>query len=117
MSPAPNTPAAVSRALKRMARPAGTFDAQRYFRGDHRLRFYNVGTAQVRGLARDMYEANRERRSVDEAMTLADALIGDPYLEMKSVGIELLARYRKGCAPRHLVRWKRWLAKNYSANW
>src|SRR3954469_14633475 len=106
MSSVPNTPAAVSRALKRMARPAGAFDAQRYFRGDHGLRFYNVGTAPVRALARDIYEAERERRSIDEAMTLADALIRDPYLETKSVGIELMARYRKAFAPRHLGRWK-----------
>ena len=30
-----------------MARPAGEFDAQRYFRGDHKLRFYNIAQASL----------------------------------------------------------------------
>lgn len=36
------------RDLKRMARPPGHFDASRYFRGDHNLGFYNVGTGAMR---------------------------------------------------------------------
>jgi len=50
-------------------------------------------------------------------MTLADGLISDPYLETKSVGIEVLARFRRSFTPRLLPRWKQWLARNYSANW
>lgn len=112
-----DTASGVTRALKRLARPAGAFDAQRYFRGDHGLRFYNVGTPRMRALAREIYEAKRERWSIDDAMALADALIRDAYLETKSVGIELVARYRTSFAPRHLSAWKRWLSKNHSANW
>jgi 3-methyladenine DNA glycosylase AlkD len=108
---------AVSRALKQLARPAGSFDAERYFRGDHRLRFYNVGTPRMRALARSIYERSRDRCSIDDAMRLADALIRDPYLETKSVGIEIVARYRRSFAPRHLAAWTRWLAGNHAANW
>jgi 3-methyladenine DNA glycosylase AlkD len=100
-----------------MARPTGTFDAARYFRGDHGLRFYNVGTPRMRALAREIHGANRARWSIDDALTLADALVRDPYLETKSVGIELVARYRRSFAPRHLAIWKRWLSNNFSANW
>ena len=100
-----------------MARPAGAFDAARYFRGDHGLRFYNVGTARMRALARSIAAANRERWSIEDAMRLAGALIEDPYLETKSVGIEIVARFRRSFAPRHLAAWKRWLADNHSANW
>ncbi len=105
------------RALARLARPAGEFDAQRYFRGDHGLRFYNVGTKPMRALARSIYAANRDRWSIDDAMQLADALIADPYLETKSVGIEVLALYRREFTPRVLPVWKRWLARNDSNNW
>jgi 3-methyladenine DNA glycosylase AlkD len=100
-----------------MARPAGDFDAARYFRGDHRLRFYNVGTTPMRAFARSICAANRDRWSIDDAMALAERLIADPYLETKAVGIELVARFRGSFTPRLLPRWKRWLARNHSANW
>ena len=100
-----------------MARPAGEFDAQRYFRGDRGLRFYNVGTKPMRALARSIYAANRDRWTIDDAMRLADALIADPYLETKSVGIEVIARYRRSLTPTLLPKWKRWLADGHSANW
>jgi 3-methyladenine DNA glycosylase AlkD len=100
-----------------MARPSGAFDAQRYFRGDHGLRFYNTGTTAMRGLARTIYVDNRAEWSVNDAMRLADALMADPYLETKSVGIEVVARFRRAFTPALLPRWKRWLAKNQSANW
>ena len=111
------THASVSAALRRLARPAGGFDAVRYFRGDHGLRFYNVGTANVRSLARSIYDENRSEWSTDEAMRLANRLIRDPHLETKAVGIEVVSRYRRSFTPRLLTPWKRWLAQNLSANW
>jgi len=107
----------ITRALKTLARPVGAFDAERYFRGDHGLRFYNVGTKPMRAFARSIYLANRDAWSVTDAMALADELIADPYLETKSVGIEIVARYRRSFTPSLLPRWKRWLARSHSANW
>ena len=113
----PPTRAGVTAALKRLARPAGEFNAERYFRGDHGLRFYNAGTKPVRAVARDIYSTHRKAWSVGDAMVLADALMRDSYLETKSVGIELVARYRRSFTPALLPRWKRWLAEDLSANW
>lgn len=104
-------------ALRRLARPSGSFDAARYFRGDHGLRFYNVGTQAMRDLARGLYTENKDRWSVDDAMRFADRLMRDPHLEAKSVGIEVVARFRKSFTPSLLPRWKQWLAANLSANW
>jgi 3-methyladenine DNA glycosylase AlkD len=110
--------AGVTRALERLARPAGLgFDASRYFRGEADLGFYNVGTRQVRALAKEIYEANRTRWTVDRAAAFAESLIADRFLEVKSVGIEVMARYRRSFTPRLLPAWKRWLARNHSANW
>ena len=109
--------ARVVRELKKLSRPDGGFDAGRYFRGDHRLRFYNVGTEPMRALARSIHAAHRDGWSIGDAMRFADALIADPYLETKSVGIEVVARYRRDFTPSLLPRWKRWLANNHSANW
>ena len=105
------------RALERMARPAGEFDASRYFRGGHDMGFYNTGSGHVRVLAREIYTAHRDRWSLVDAIAFADRLMPDRYLEVKAVGLEVIARYRKQFSPRLLVRCKRWLANNYSANW
>jgi 3-methyladenine DNA glycosylase AlkD len=108
---------AVIAALKRLARPAGEFDASRYFRGEHDLGFYNVGTSAVRALARQIAVEHRGLSTIDDAMKLADALIADRYLETKAVAIELVARYRRDFTPALLPRWKRWLENDYSSNW
>ena len=71
----------------------------------------------MRALARSIHAAHRDDWSIEEAMAFADALIVDRHLEVKSVGIEVVARYRRAFAPRLLPRWKRWLAENHSANW
>lgn len=105
------------RALARLARPAGNLDASRYFRGADDLRFHNVGTRTMRALARSIHAANRERWSIDDATAFAETLIADPHLEVKAVGIEVVARYRRDFTPGDLQVYKRWLARNHSANW
>lgn len=116
MSPTRAAAAAV-RSIKALARPAGDFDASRYFRGAKDLGFYNVGTERMRAVARAIYDDHREAWTVDDAMAFADALVMDRHLEVKSVGIEVVARYRRDFTPRLLDRWKKWLASGYSANW
>jgi 3-methyladenine DNA glycosylase AlkD len=111
------TAAAAKRSLAKLARPAGTFDASRYFRGDHLLGFYNTGTKPMRALARDIYLTHRERWNVRDAVTFADLLMPDPYLETKSIGLEVLARFHREFTPPLLTRCQRWLASDYSANW
>ena len=105
------------RALKRLARPAGEFDASRYFRGDHDLGFYNTGSGPMRALAREIYLAHRDRWCLRDAVAFAHLLMPDRYLEVKAVGLEVVARYRKDFQPWLLARCKRWLARDYSTNW
>ena len=107
----------VRAALKALSRSPGAFDARRYFRGPVDLAFYNVGTMRMRELARSVYRAHRDDWSIDHAMAFADLLIRDRHLETKCVGIEVAARYRREFTPRLLTAWKRWLEKDYAANW
>jgi 3-methyladenine DNA glycosylase AlkD len=109
--------AAARRALEQLARPAGNFDARRYFRGAVDLRFHNVGTAAMRELARSIHAQHASEWTVTDAAACADALIVDRYLEVKGIGIEMLARYRRDFSPRLLPLWKRWLAGGHAANW
>ena len=104
------------RALVRLARPAAGFDAARYFRDSSGLGFYNVGTPRVRAMARAIADGH-EDWTVRDALTFADALIVDKHLEVKGLGIEVLARFRRQFTPALLPAWKRWLAKSHSANW
>jgi 3-methyladenine DNA glycosylase AlkD len=105
------------RTLERVKRPAGKFHPARYFRGADDLGFYNVGTDAMRSLARSIFLAHRTDWSIDEAMAFASLLIRDRYLEAKSLGIEVVARYRREFEPRLLPVWKRWLSDNHAANW
>jgi 3-methyladenine DNA glycosylase AlkD len=100
-----------------MARPPAAFDASRYFRGDTALGFLNVGAARIRSMAKGLYRAHRHVWSVDAALAFADALIVDRHLEVKGLGIELMACYRRSFEPRLLAEWKRWLTGGYSDNW
>jgi 3-methyladenine DNA glycosylase AlkD len=108
---------AARRALARLARPAGAFDASRYFRDTGGLGFYNIGTGRVRAMAREIARNSQEAWSVDDACAFASALITDRHLEVKGIGIEVLARYRRQFTPALLPVWKGWLARNHSANW
>src|SRR5262245_35025565 len=108
--------AAARRRLAALSRPSGTFDASRYFRGADNLGFLNVGTQTVRQLARGLVRDNDEWE-IQDALAFANQLISDRYLEVKGFGIEALACYRREFTPALLPVWKRWLAKNYSANW
>jgi 3-methyladenine DNA glycosylase AlkD len=112
-----NAAADARRQLTRLARPSGDFDASRYFRGGGDLRFHNVGTKAMRALARSIHTAHRDEWSIDEAMGFANLLMADQYLEVKSLGIEVVVRYRRDFTPRLLPMWKRWLARNQSTNW
>jgi 3-methyladenine DNA glycosylase AlkD len=105
------------RQLAALSRPSGSFDASRYFRGTNNLGFLNVGTEPVRQMARALVRANRDGWGVKGALAFANALMPDRYLEVKGLGIEALACYRREFTPDLLPAWKRWLSKNYSANW
>jgi 3-methyladenine DNA glycosylase AlkD len=117
VTPAPTEARAAKRALARLARPVGTFDAARYFRDAGGLGFYNVGTDRVRTMARAIADRHKGDWTVREALAFADALITDKHLEVKGLGIEVVAHFRREFTPALLPAWKRWLADNHSANW
>ena len=109
--------AAAKRELRKLSRPSGDFDASRYFRGERNFGFLNTGTTPMRTLARGIYVAQGEHWTVNDAIAFADALMPDKYLEVKNVGLEVLARYRRDFPPLLLARCKTWLARDDSANW
>lgn len=105
------------RALARLARPVGAFDASRYFRDTAGLGFYHIGTDRVRTMARAIVREHTPAWTVDDASAFANLVIADRHLEVKAIGIEVLGCYRREFTPALLRIWKRWLAGNHSANW
>jgi 3-methyladenine DNA glycosylase AlkD len=105
------------RELQAQATSPGGFDPARYFRTSEALGFLNVRTPVVRALGRTTAREHRDDWSATDALAFADLLIRDRHLEVKGVGIETLACFRRQFAPSMLQTWKRWLAENHSANW
>jgi 3-methyladenine DNA glycosylase AlkD len=105
------------RALARLAKPSSDFDARRYFRGANDLGFYNIKMPVVRQIGRALAREYRDRWSVDDACAFAETLLADRYLEVKGLGIEVLACFDRLVTPRLLPRLKRWLAVDYCSNW
>jgi len=71
----------------------------------------------MRALAREIHLAQREQWSLKDAVAFANLLMPDRYLEVKAVGLEVVARHRRDFQPWLLARCKRWLARDYSTNW
>jgi 3-methyladenine DNA glycosylase AlkD len=109
--------ASAQRELAALSRPSGSFDASRYFRSVDDVGFLNVGTQAVRQMARRLVRDHHPGWTVNDALAFASALISDRHLEVKGLGIEVLARYRRDFTPKLLPVWKRWLSNNHSANW
>jgi hypothetical protein len=105
------------RELAALSRPSASFDASRYFRSADDFGFLNVGTQAVREMARRLVREHQHVWTVNDGLAFATALIADRYLEVKGLGIEVLARYRREFTPKLLPVWKRWLSNNYSTNW
>jgi 3-methyladenine DNA glycosylase AlkD len=115
------SPRAVARQARQeiaaLARPAGEFDASRYFRGTRDLGFYNVGTSRVRAVGKRIARDHRDDWSLDDVVDFAETLIVDRYLEVKGLAIEVMACSRRRFTPSLLRVWKRWLADDRCDNW
>lgn len=105
------------RELEALASSPGTFDPSRYFRSDHPLPFLNVRAPIVRALARRLAVEHRADWAVGEALAFADLLVRDDRFEVKGLGVELLARFRRHLVPGHLPVFRRWLADGHADNW
>jgi 3-methyladenine DNA glycosylase AlkD len=105
------------RELQAQASAPGAFDASRYFRTSEPLGFLNVRTPVVRQLGKSIAREHRDDWNVGDATAFADTLIRDRHLEIKGVGIEVLACFHRQFGAGLLLTVKGWLAANDAANW
>ena len=101
--------------LQKMADPARSRQAQRYFKEE--ARFYGISSADARTLARNLYEEVKKDWTPDEALRLCEILLPHPYHDARALGILILSRYKKSLAEEFFERIHGWLSRNYLDNW
>ena len=107
-----------ARAALRKAADAHVKTRQRsFFKPWEKVSIYGVATPEVSGIERGLYQLVRTEWRYADAVAFCDLLIRDRYIESKSIGVMLLARYR-GHYPEALLRHvKGWLAGNFCDIW
>jgi 3-methyladenine DNA glycosylase AlkD len=102
--------------LRRHGSPRRAAMMRAYFKRDETVSFYGVPLPVVRRVARDVWHRHRAW-TVPSAIRLCDTLIRVPELEVKCVGVLVLARWH-GAFPRGLLRTVRgWLGAGHCASW
>ncbi len=114
----PRQLASHARAALREAADARVKERQRsYFKPWERVTFYGVATPAVRGIERGVYQMVRKQWGYHDAVPFCDLLMRDRYIESKSLGLSLLARYRREYRESLLRDARGWLAGDLCDNW
>ena len=107
-----------ARAALREAADARVKARQRsYFKPWEKVGLYGVATPQVSGIERGLYHLVRKEWRYADAVAFCDLLMRDRYIESKSLGLTLLARYHRQYPEALLGDVKGWLAGNFCDNW
>lgn len=104
-------------ALREAANTRVKAQQRSFFKPWEKVRLYGVATPQVRGIERGLYGLVRAEWRYAEAIAFCDLLMRDPYIESKSIGLMLLARYHRQYPAALLGDVKGWLAGNLCDNW
>jgi 3-methyladenine DNA glycosylase AlkD len=102
-------------ALKAKADPARAAGTQKYFK--ETVKCYGLTSPQVREIAAGLYAQVKKEWTDREAAALCDILYREPYLESKSIGTLILARFRKALPKTMFDRIKAWLEADLLDNW
>lgn len=102
--------------LTRLGRPERAQGAAAYFKAYERLKFFGVDTPTVRKMASRIRKEDGNAWTVADATAFAEAMLSNPELEAKGLGVCVLGTFRREYAPSMLPRIKRWLAK-YCTDW
>jgi 3-methyladenine DNA glycosylase AlkD len=105
------------RALKAAAGVRAARRAKRFFKPDEEVWIFGVPTPAQRRIANELYRQVRGAWTGAEALTFCDLLIKRREMELKNVGIFVLARHPESFDKRLFRKIERWLADDHCANW
>jgi 3-methyladenine DNA glycosylase AlkD len=103
--------------MKNAADPAVAASQRRFFKPWEKIHVCGISTPGVRGIARDLHCQIRKTWSDIDAVKFCDILMRDRYMEAKSLGLMLLARYSRHFEASLAADAKRWLLTNRCDNW
>jgi 3-methyladenine DNA glycosylase AlkD len=98
--------------LSRRGTPARAKGAAAYFKAYEKLRFFGVDSPTLRRMAAGIRKAEAAHWRVSDATKFAEAMLSQPELEAKGLGVCVLGSFRKDFGPALLPRTKRWLEKH-----
>lgn len=101
--------------LKSKADPVKAAGVQKYFK--ETVKSYGLISADVRGMAAELYALVKKEWTSAEASALCEILYREPHLEAKSIGTLILTRFRKDLPKAMFDRIKGWLAADLLDNW
>jgi 3-methyladenine DNA glycosylase AlkD len=119
----PNTPAPDQLArqteheLKAAANVHRARQTKAYFKASEDVWFFGVDTPTQRRIAGGLFQLVRGGWKIAEAIAFCDLLIKRREMEMKNVGIFMLAHYQKSFDKSLLRNVESWLAHDLCANW
>ncbi len=99
------------------ARQRSYFKPWEKVHGTSTAEIYGIATPEVRRMERGLYQLVRKEWRYADAVEFCELLMRDRYIESKSMGLMLLARYRRHYPEALLRDVKRWLATNLCDNW
>ncbi len=103
--------------MKQAADPAVAASQRRFFKPWEKVHVRGISTPDVRQFARDLHRQAGKSWSYADALKFCDVLMRDRYIEARSVGLELLARYSRHFEAGLAADAKRWLLANRCDNW
>ena len=103
--------------MKQAANPAVAASQRRFFKPWEKVHVLGISTPGVRQIARELHRQIRPTWSYADAVMFCDILMRDRYIEARSLGLELLARYSRHFEIGLAAHAKRWLLENRCDNW
>jgi 3-methyladenine DNA glycosylase AlkD len=91
--------------------------ATTFFKPEEEVYTIGLSTPKLRQIERRLAEAVRGAWGYPEAVEFADLMLRERYLEARSLGLMLLARYHAELPPEFLNRARDWLAAGRLDNW
>lgn len=105
------------RHLKAAADSSVATQAKVYFKPDEDIWVYGVATPATRQIANDLYLTVRDQWQLDHAVAFCEILIKEREIEAKTVGMFVLANFKRSFDKTVLKDAERWLADNHCADW
>jgi 3-methyladenine DNA glycosylase AlkD len=104
-------------ALRKAADARAATQQRKFFKPGDKVHFYGVATPGLRQIERDIYQTVRKEWKYADALEFCELMMPDRYVESKSLGLMLLARYHRQFEEDLLWRIQCWLEADLCDNW